>query len=213
MNGDFPTTGRELERRLAAEEDGRRELEPLRWPAGFRCPSCQSADAWRMARGLWLCGACRRQAAVTAGPVFQDAHLPLPGWFRALWHVIGQKNGGSALGLQRTLGLGSSRAAGALLHKRRRARVRPGRNQLGGRVEGDEPYWGAPEPGRRGRPMQDKTLLLLAAAARGKGIGRRRRRQAPAPSRAHLRGFIGWAVAPGRAVRTAGLPAYLEMTG
>ena len=61
--------------------------------------------------------------------------------------------------------------------------------------------------------MQDKTLLLLAAAARGQGIGRRRRRQAPAPSRAHLRGFIGWAVAPGRAVRTDGLPAYLEMTG
>ena len=47
------------------------------------------------------------QVSVLAGTVFQDAHLPLTVWFRAMWHITSQKNGVSALGLQRALGLGS----------------------------------------------------------------------------------------------------------
>jgi len=212
MNDDFPSTGMEMERRFATDETCRQYLEQLRWPDGFRCPGCQSADAWRMERGLWLCSACRRQVSVTAGTIFQDSHLPLMVWFRAMWHVIAQKNGVSALGLQRTLGLGSYRTAWAMLHKLRRAMVRPGRERLRGRVEVDETYWGAPEPGLRGRQIQDKALILIAAEERGKGIGRIRLRQAPTPSREKLHGFIGWAVEPGSTVRTDGLPAYLELT-
>src|SRR5882724_9461111 len=213
MNEDFPGTGMELEQRFATDEACRHYLEQLRWPDGFRCPSCQSSDAWRMERGLWLCSACRRQVSVTAGTIFQDSHLPLTVWFRAMWHVIVQKNGVSALGLQRTLGLGSYRTAWALLHKLRRAMVRPGRERLQGRIEVDETYWGAPEPGLRGRQIQDKALILIAAEERGKGIGRIRLRQAPTPSREQLHGFIGWAVEPGSTVPTDGLPAYLDLTG
>lgn len=213
MNEDFPGTGMEMERRFATDEACRHYLEQLRWPDGFRCPSCQSSEAWRMERGLWLCSACRRQVSATAGTIFQDSHLPLTVWFRAMWHVIAQKNGVSALGLQRTLGLGSYRTAWALLHKLRRAMVRPGRERLQGRIEVDETYWGAPEPGLRGRQIQDKALILIAAEERGKGIGRIRLRQAPTPNREQLHGFIGWAVEPGSAVRTDGLPAYLELRG
>ena len=203
----------EMERRFATDETCRLYLEQLRWPEGFRCPSCTSANAWGMERGLWLCADCRRQVSVTAGTIFQDSHLPLTVWFRAMWHVIAQKNGVSALGLQRTLGLGSYRTAWTLLHKLRRAMVRPGRERLRGRVEVDETYWGAPEPGLRGRQTQDKALILIAAAERGQGIGRIRLRQAPTPSRAHLHGFISWAIEPGSVVRTDGLPAYAELTG
>ena len=89
--------------------------------------------------------------------------------------------------------------------------VRPGRERLVGRVEVDETNWGAPEPGLRGRQIQDKSLILIAAEERGKGIGRIRLRQAPTPSREQLHGFIGWAVEPGNVVRTDGLPAYLEL--
>src|ERR1019366_1978356 len=32
------------------------------------------------------------------GTIFQDSHLPLTTWFRAMWHVTSQKNGISALG-------------------------------------------------------------------------------------------------------------------
>ena len=40
-----------------------------------------------------------------AGTIFQDTRTPLPVWFRAMWWVTTQKNGASASGLQRVLGL------------------------------------------------------------------------------------------------------------
>src|ERR1700691_3395777 len=58
--------------------------------------------------------------------VFQDSHVALTLWFRAMWHLTSQKNGISALGLQRELGIGSYKTAWTLLHKLRRAMVRPG---------------------------------------------------------------------------------------
>ena len=63
---------------------------------------------------------------------FRDSHLPLTTWFRAMWQVTSQKNGSDALGLQRVLGLGSYKTAWAMLHKLRRAMVRPGRDRLRG---------------------------------------------------------------------------------
>ena len=62
---------------------------------------------------------------MTTGTLFADTHLPLRLWFEALWHVTSQKGGASALGLQRVLGVGSYRTAWNLLHKLRRAMVRP----------------------------------------------------------------------------------------
>lgn len=64
-----------------------------------------------MDRGLWLCAGCRHQASVTAGTLFQDSRLPLTLWFRAMWQVTSQKNGVSALSVQRGLGLGSYQTA------------------------------------------------------------------------------------------------------
>jgi hypothetical protein len=72
---------------------------------------------------LWLCSGCRRQVSVLAGTVFQDRHLPMRTWFRAMWYITSQKNGVSALGLQRVLGLGSYRTAWLMLHKLRQARA------------------------------------------------------------------------------------------
>ena len=72
---------------------------------------------------------------MTAGTIFQDTRKPLTLWFRAMWYVTSQKNGASALGVQRVLGLGSYQTAWTWLHKLRRAMVRPGRDRLSGRVE------------------------------------------------------------------------------
>ena len=58
-----------------------------------------------MENGLILCAGCRHQQSVIAGTVFQDTHMPLPTWFRAMWHVCANKNGMSAQNLQRLLGL------------------------------------------------------------------------------------------------------------
>lgn len=203
----------ELEARYPSEESCREYLSALRWPDGIRCPVCQCEKTWEMKRGLKLCSKCRRQFSVTAGTIFQDSHLPLKVWFRAIWHVTSQKRGISALALQRELGLGSYKTAWTLLHKLRRAMVRPGRDRLTGIIEVDETYWGGEEVGVRGRGAQEKALILIAAQVDGPRIGRIRLRRAPDFSRETLHGFIGDVVEPGSTVRTDGLPSYMEMKG
>src|SRR3989338_3489021 len=147
MMEDFPRTLKEFEKRFVAEESCRTYLEQLRWPDGFRCPRCGSAKAWRMARSLWVCQSCRRQTSVIAGTIFQGTGKDLCTWFHAVWWVCSQKNGVSALGLKRVLGLGSYETAWTWLHKLRRAMVRPGREQLSGEGEVDETFVGGVEEG------------------------------------------------------------------
>jgi hypothetical protein len=130
-----------------------------------------------------------------------------------MWQVASQKNGVSALGLQRVLGLGSYKTAWAMLHKLRRAMVRPGRDRLSGIVEVDETYWGAEEKGVIGRLTHQKALIIVAAEEHGPGIGRIRLRRIPDLAKTTLHGFIGQAVAPGSTVRTDGLNAYLGLEG
>ena len=84
MEEDYPRTLLELERRFSSEQDCRQYLFALRWPQGSACPRCGATTAWPMQRGLWLCGQCRHQASVTAGTVFQDSHVSLTIWFRAI---------------------------------------------------------------------------------------------------------------------------------
>jgi transposase-like protein len=203
----------ELERRFNDENACVEYLAKLRWPDGWRCPRCQGREAWQVRRRRWRCGHCRYEISVTAGTIFQDSHLPLRTWFRAMWYVTNQKNGISALGLQRGLGLGSYKTAWAILHKLRRAMVRPGRDRLTGVVEVDETYWGGEEPGVTGRGAEDKALIIVAAQEDGKGIGRIRLRRIPDLTRARLHGFIAEAIEPGSTVRTDGLPAYLGLSG
>jgi transposase-like protein len=213
MGEDYPRTLMELEKRFASEEACREYLFAFRWPTGFSCPRCRVSKAWPTTRSLWICSGCRRQISVTAGTIFQDSHLPLTTWFRAIWHVTSQKNGVSALGLQRALGLGNYKTAWALLHKLRRAMVRPGREKLRGVVEVDEAYWGGEEKGVHGRQTESKALILVAAEEDGKGIGRIRLHRALDLTRESLHGFIAHSIEPGSTVRTDGLPAYLSMEG
>jgi len=111
-----------------------------------------------------------------------------------MWHVTSQKNGVSALGLQRVLGLGSYKTAWAMLHKLRRAMVRPGRDRLRGVVEVDETYWGGKEEGVAGRLTEEKALIMVAADEDGKGIGRIRLRRVPDLARSTLHGFIAQSI-------------------
>ena len=210
---DYPKTLLELERWFSTEQACREYLFALRWPDGFVCPRCGGGQAWPTRRGLWLCRSCRHQASVTAGTIFQDTRTPLTVWLRAIWLLTSQKNGISALGLQRVLGLGSYQTAWAMLHKLRRAMVRPGRDRLAGRIEVDETYWGGEEEGAVGRLTEDKALLVVAAQEDGKGIGRIRMRHVPDVTKATLHGFIAQSIEPGSIVVTDGLSAYGGLKG
>jgi transposase-like protein len=143
--------------------------------------------------------------------MFQDTRTPLPVWFRAMWWVTTQKNGASALGLQRVLGLKSYETAWAWLHKLRRAMVRPGRDRLTGRVEVDECYVGGLEEGLPGRLNLDKALVVVAAQEDGPGIGRIRMRQIIDASAESLVPFVQDSVEPGSIIHTDGWSGYLPL--
>ena len=103
---DYPRTLTEFDAWFVSETACAEFLGRVRWPEGFRCPSCCGTDAWPTARGQLRCNRCQRQTSVTAGTIFQGTRKPLRLWFQAMWYVTNQKHGVSALGLQRILGLG-----------------------------------------------------------------------------------------------------------
>jgi transposase-like protein len=213
MSEDYPRTMLELERRFSTEDACRKYLFALRWSQGWSCPRCGGRRAGAIRRNLWQCHECRFEASVVTGTIFQDSHLPLTTWFRAIWQVTSNKNGISALGLKRALGLGSYKTAWAVLHKLRRAMIRPGRDRLAGVVEVDETYWGAEEEGVIGRLTKDKAIVIVAAQKDGAGVGRVRMRRIPDVTRASLHGFIKESVEPGSTICTDGFTAYRGLNG
>jgi hypothetical protein len=206
---EYPKNLSELEANFDTDEACRAYLARLRWPRGFVCPHCGSAKAWSV-RDRWECGGCGCQTSVTAGTIFQDTRTSLVVWFRAMWWVTTQKNGASALGLQRVLGLKSYETAWTWLHKLRRAMVRLGRDLLTGRVEVDECYIGGLEEGLPGRLNLKKALVVVAAQEDGPGIGRIRMRQIVDASARKPGALCAGLGGPGKRVthrRVGGIPA------
>lgn len=208
---DYPRTIQEFKKWFPSEAACAAYLRRLRWPEGFRCPACGAGNAWRTARSLLRCATCQRQTSWIAGTILEGTRKPLRTWFEAMWFVTNQKSGGSALGLQRLLGLGSYQTAWAWLHKLRRAMVRPGRDRLSGRVEVDETYLGGPEQDVRGRQTEHKALIVVAAQEDGKGVGRIRMRSVPDASAESLIPFVEESIEPGSAVHTDGWLGYAPL--
>src|SRR5208283_2824630 len=210
---DFPQDLLEFEARFSTEAACREYLFRLRWPDGFCCPRCGGRKTWPLSGILLQCSGCNYQSSVTAGTIFQDSRLPLTLWFRAVWWVTSQKNGASAMGLQRVLGLKSYKTAWTWLHKLRRAMVRPDRDRLTGRVEVDEAYVGGLEEGVRGRQTEAKALIVVAAQEDGLGIGRIRMRRIADASAESLVPFVQDSVEAGSIVHTDGWLGYLPLEG
>ena len=125
-----------------------------------------------------------------------------------------QKDGASALGLQRVLGLGSYETTWAMLHRLRSAMVRPGRDMLAGDVEVDETVIGGVKPGKRGRGAAGKTLVAVGIEHKDpKGFGRCRLRVIPEATAPSLRRFLLENVEAGSVVLADGLKSYPGAVG
>jgi transposase-like protein len=215
---EYPRDWNQFLEWFAAEDRCLAYLERLRWPKGFVCSRCGViGQPFRASRGRLMCRGCRHQSTVTAGTVFNKTRTPLRTWFAAIWYVTNQKQGVSALGLQRVLGLGSYQTAWALLHRLRRAMVRPERERLKGRVEVDETFIGFNRP-RRG-PRKDgqrnpfSALVVIGIEVLSpKGFGRIRLRQVANVNEAHLVPFVRETVEPGSCIRTDGSAAYRALS-
>lgn len=208
----YPKTLLEFEQNFATEEACREYLYQLRWPEGFICPRCTHRKAWATRRQQLWCSHCDFQVSLTAGTIFQDSRIPLRIWFRAIWHIVSQKQGISAMGLQRILGLKRYETTWRLLHKLRIAMVRPGRDRLIGPVQVDETYIGGPRPGKRGRGAEGKTLVVIAVEDKGKRPGRIRLHKVKDASGQILIPAVKESVQPNSEVRTDGWDGYSQLS-
>src|SRR5512133_4229325 len=201
----FPRSLIEFQRRFPDERACAEYLARVRWPDGFRCPSCGQGKGWELSSKAFTreCASCRQQTSVTAGTVMHASKLPLTTWFWAAYLMATHSNGISALQLQGQLGLGSYRSAWLLCGKLRRSRVAPGRSALAGLVEIDEteiPCRSKNDPftGGGGRSHQGKMLIVGAVEVEdgGAGPGRIRMAELSEYSADSLHPFIAHNLAP-----------------
>ena len=215
---DYPRTWSEFLEWFSSEEACLSYLERLRWPHGFACPDCASMRApYRASRTRLMCQDCGRQSTVTAGTIFDKTRTPLKVWLAGAWYLTSQKQGVSALGLQRVLGLGSYQTAWTMLHRFRRAMVRPDREPLKGLVEVDETYLAISDRQRPispvGRKSSTRKVLVVMAVEilEPKGFGRIRLRRILNDSDECVIPFVRESVEPGARVRTDGSAAYRSL--
>jgi transposase-like protein len=147
--------------------------------------------------------------------LFDRRRAPLTVWFAACWTFATQKDGVSALSVQRALEIGSYPTAWAMLHRLRSVLVRPGRDLLTGTVEVDETFIGGEEPGLRGGRQRGKKALVGTAVevAEPRGIGRCRMQILADASAESLHPFVTASIAPGTRVITDGWQGYAGLAG
>ena len=193
-------------------------LQKLRWPHEFICPRCGVISApVKTSRSRLVCQSCAHQASVTAGTIFDKTRTPLNVWLAAAWYITNQKQGVSALGLQRVLGLGSYQTAWTMLHRFRRAMVRPGRDMLNGLVEVDETFIAIGDKSQtinaKGRKSHTaKTLVVIGVEMlEPKGFGRIRLRRINDDSESQVMPFVKDVIHAGATVHTDGSAAYRSL--
>src|SRR6266404_9568376 len=169
-----------LAREYSDNDKARELLESLRWPDGPVCPHCANdgksksiytitpkPDSDRPARkGLYKCGACRRQFTVTLGTIFEDSHIPIGKWLMAFFLLCSSKKGMSAHQLHRMLDI-TYKSAWFMAHRIRFAMGEgPITELLKGTVEIDETFVGG--KGDQRTKYIRKTPLVAAVERKGR---------------------------------------------
>lgn len=205
---DYPKNWSQFVDWFHDEQACRDYLYTLRWPNGFICPNCLAHKApYSLPKNKLKCTQCRKQTSVTAGTIFDKTRTPLKDWFAAIWYLTNQKNGVSALGIQRLLGLGSYQTAWSILHRLRYAMINPERDKLSGIIEVDETFVG----GLVNINQQDKkkfVVLIAIELIEPKGFGRIRLRQVDGATKSNIEQFIVDVIEPDSQIHTDGSAAY-----
>jgi hypothetical protein len=158
---------------FGTEEQCADALEASRWPEGFRCPECDSANYYLLKGGkhkTFQCKCCRLQTSLIAGTLFQSTHLALSIWFLAIYLVSQAKTGLSALDLKRQLGV-SYPTAWLIQQKLMQAMVeRNSQYKLSGNVQIDDAYLGGElAGGKAGRGSENKVPFVAAISLSAEG--------------------------------------------
>ena len=208
---EYPETQIDFERMFSTKEDCMNFLYKIKFPDGFKCAACGNNENWINSRNVFVCKFCRGETTVTSGTIFHKSKLPLTIIFRAMWWIVAQKNGVSAKGLQRILGIGSYETAWTWLHKFRRIMIISDREKLSGTLEVDETLVGGKKIGKRGRGAEGKSLVLMALEMKKYGTGRVRLAIVPDGSRKSINPFIRENIAKESTLTTDGWRGYVDI--
>jgi transposase-like protein len=155
-----------------SDDDKARELlEHLRWPHGAICPHCKNDGKEKpnskltpkqpgktaVRKGVYFCGACRKQFTVTVGTVFEGTHIPISKWLMAWFILCSSKKAISAHQLHRMLKV-TYKTAWFLAHRIRFAMGNESKTKLKGVVEIDETFIGG--KGDRTTKLSRKTPVM-----------------------------------------------------
>lgn len=209
---EFPRNQIEFEKTFATNEQCLAYLAELRFTNGFTCPRCNHNEYWTNNRGLAICKICKYQLSITAGTIFHKSRIPMMLLFRVLWYIVAQKNGVSASGVQRILGLKTYFSAWTWLHKFRRLMVLPNREKLTGTIEVDETLVGGKQSGKRGRGAEGKILVIMAIEKQGRKTGRLRLSTIHDASKASINEFIKCNIEKESVIITDGWKGYNDLT-
>ena len=203
----------DFQEKFATNEQCRQFLYEKRWGNGFICPKCAHDKHFNIkSRNLYQCKACNYQASVTAGTIMDKTRTPLKKWFLAIYLVAEDKRGVSALTLQKRIGVAYF-TAWTMLQKIRYAMGQEESNfLLGGIVETDEAFFGAPtkeeEGGKRGRGT-DKTPVIVSVSLTDDGKPRHVKMQVVEKIDGDsITAFAQANIHKGSEIRTDGLASY-----
>lgn len=149
-------TLKKIAKEYADDDKARALLESMLWPSGPVCPHCKNhhekpiyklqpaKESKSPARkGVYKCGACRKQFTVTVNTVFEGSHIPLSTWLMAIFIICSSKKSISSKQLERMLGV-TYKTAWFMSHRIRFA-MTPNHwaePKLTGTVEVDETFVG-----------------------------------------------------------------------
>lgn len=164
-----------------SDEDKARELfESMRWPHGAVCPHCQNhkekpiyklqpkpTSKSPLRKGVYKCGACRKQFTVTVGTILADSHIKIGTWMMALFIMCSSKKAVSSLQISRMLGI-TYKSAWFMMHRLRHSVTpqSPFGKLLKGVVEVDETFVGG--KGFRCSISRRKTPVMALIERSGK---------------------------------------------
>lgn len=169
---------RDLARNFDSENAAREFIEKMRWPQGAVCPHCGvEGESYRLTAkpdskhpvrpGVWKCGGCRKQFTVKVGTIFEDSHIPLSVWLKAIHLLCSSKKGMSAHQLHRMLGV-TYKSAWFMAHRIRYAMSQePLSSKLKGTVEVDETYIGGKARVGKNGPRYANKAPVVALVERG----------------------------------------------
>lgn len=171
----------DLAQHFNSEDTAREFIEKLRWPEGAICPHCGVVgESYRLKAkpeskhpvrpGVWKCGPCRKQFTVRVGSIFEDSHIPLATWLKAIHLLCASKKGMSAHQLHRMLGI-TYKSAWFMAHRIRYAMSQePLSGKLKGTVEVDETYVGGKARVGKHGPRYANKATVVSLVERGGNV-------------------------------------------